>query len=78
MKHREVHENLDVEGCFGCRIAGVQFSGDAMPTRKAETADKNQREKALAKDLVSFKNMVKDGKQPPRLTGSHKFEAEAK
>lgn len=77
MKHAEKHPSLDVAGCFGCRIAGVLFSGDAMPTRKAETADKNAREKALAKDLVSFKNMVKDGRKPPSLKGAHRFEAEA-
>ena len=76
MKHHETHPEF-VDGCFACRIMGVQFSGDAMPTRNAVVADKNAREKELSKDLVSFKNMVKDGKQPPTLRGAHKFEAEA-
>lgn len=25
--HRETHPDLDVEGCFGCKAAGIRFSG---------------------------------------------------
>lgn len=25
--HREKHPDLDVEGCFGCRAAGIRFGG---------------------------------------------------
>lgn len=78
MKHREKHPTLDVDGCYACKLSGVMLGAGATPTRRAETADKNQREKKLVKDLVSYKNMVKDGKQPPALTGAHKFEAESK
>ena len=66
-----------VDGCFACRIMGIQFSADAMPTRTGDVADKNAREKELSRDLVSFKNMVKDGKKPPSLKGAHRYEAEA-
>lgn len=27
MKHAETHPSLDVEGCYGCKIAGVKFGG---------------------------------------------------
>jgi len=39
IKHAEKHPGLDVEGCFGCRIAGIQFGAQSMPTRKTAVAD---------------------------------------
>jgi len=77
MKHRDKHPE-NVEGCYACKLSGISFGADAMPTRQAEVADKNAREKELSKDLVSFKNMVKDGKKPPTLRGAHRYEQEAK
>ena len=45
MKHRETHPNLDVEGCFGCRVAGVSFGANESTTRGAQVKAINQREK---------------------------------
>ena len=75
VKHRETHVE-PVDGCYACKLAGLMFGADATPSRRGDTADKNQREKALQKDLVSFANMTKEGKQPPTLRGAHKFEAD--
>lgn len=27
MIHQKKHPNLDVDGCFGCKISGVRFNG---------------------------------------------------
>lgn len=27
VKHQETHPDLDVEGCFSCKISNVRFSG---------------------------------------------------
>jgi len=76
MKHKETHPNLDVEGCFACRIAHVVISGSAMPTRK-EVADLNQKEKILDKDLDAYKRIRKTGGQPETIDGSARLEATA-
>lgn len=75
MSHRETHPT-DVEGCYACKLAGIMFGADAMPSRTGDVSDKNAREKALHKDLKSFANMTREGKQPPSLRGAHKYEAD--
>ena len=77
MKHAEEHKNLDVEGCFACRISGITFSADATPTRRGDTADKNVREKQLVKDMSAFKTSVQQGIKPTSLTGSAEVLARA-
>jgi hypothetical protein len=74
MKHREKHPNLDVEGCFGCRIAHVAISGTAMPTRK-EVGDMTRKEKILDKDLDAYKRIRKTGGQPNQIDGAARWEA---
>lgn len=27
MKHAETHPTLDVDGCYGCKLAGIKFGG---------------------------------------------------
>ena len=27
MKHAETHSTLDVDGCYGCKLAGIKFGG---------------------------------------------------
>ncbi len=74
MKHRETHPNLDVEGCFACRIAHFRVSGAATPTRK-NVGEMNRKERVLDKDLDAYKRIRKSGGQPEQINGSAKFEA---
>lgn len=76
MKHRETHPGLDVEGCFGCRIAHVAISGASMPTRKV-VSDLAKKEKALDKDLDAYKRIRQSGGQPEQINGSARLEATA-
>lgn len=77
MKHRETHPNLDVEGCFGCKISGVQVSSAATPTRRRENDAINRKEKRWDRDMDAYKRLRKDGLQPPHIDGSAKIEARA-
>lgn len=73
MKHRETHPDLNVEGCFACRISHVRMSGTAMPTRH-NVAHLNAKERALDKDLDAYKRIRKTGGQPTKIDGSAKLE----
>ena len=73
MKHREKHPNLDVEGCFGCRIAHVAVSGTATPTR-GNVRDMNLKERRLDKDLDAYKRIRQSGGQPEQIDGSARLE----
>ena len=77
MKHRETHPNLDVEGCFACRISHVAVSGSAMPTRSRAVSDMNSKERVLDKDLDAYKRIRKSGGQPTQIDGSARLEATA-
>lgn len=79
MKHRETHPNLDVEGCFGCRVAGLAIAASAMPTRRggARAATINQKDKALEKDLDAYKRLRQEGLQPQAIDGSAAAESRA-
>lgn len=77
MKHRETHPNLDVEGCFGCKIAGIAISSDATPTRKEDSHRINETERRWHKDMDAYKRLRQDGLQPPKIDGSAKVEARA-
>ena len=50
IKHQERHPGLDVEGCFGCKVAGVSFGANASTTGGARVAEINQTEKNWNKD----------------------------
>lgn len=73
MKHRETHPDLNVDGCFACRISHVRMSGAAMPTRH-NVAQLNMKERALDKDLDAYKRIRKTGGQPTKIDGSAKLE----
>lgn len=73
MKHRETHPNLDVEGCFACRVSHFRVSGAATPTRH-NVAQLNSKERALDKDLDAYKRIRKTGGQPMKIDGSAKLE----
>jgi hypothetical protein len=73
MKHRETHPDLNVDGCFACRISHVRMSGSAMPTRH-NVAQLNMKERALDKDLDAYKRIRRTGGQPTKIDGSAKLE----
>jgi outer membrane murein-binding lipoprotein Lpp len=76
MKHQETHPNLDVEGCFACRISHVTMSGAAMPTRR-NVSTLNAKERQLDKDLDAYKRIRKTGGQPTQIDGAARLEATA-
>ena len=51
MKHQETHPNLDVEGCFGCRVSGVRMGMNTITTRGAKVAEVNTTERNWNKDM---------------------------
>ena len=77
MKHRETHPNLDVDGCFACKISHVAISSDATPTRRADNARINETERQWHKDMDAYKRLRQDGLQPKKIDGSAKVEARA-
>jgi len=78
VKHRETHPNLDVDGCFGCKIAHVAVSSDAMPNRKNRSHQINETERRWDKDMAAYKRLRNDGLQPKKIDGAAKVEARAK
>jgi len=77
VKHRETHPDLDVEGCFACRISNVAISGSAMPSRSRAVSEMNHKERILDKDLDAYKRIRKTGGQPQQINGSARLEATA-
>ena len=77
MKHREVHPTLDVEGCFGCRIAGVSFAASSMPSRKLDNNRIEATERQWSKDMDAYKRLKQDGLQPAQIDGAANIEKKA-
>lgn len=77
MKHRETHPNLDVDGCFGCKIAHVAVSSSATPTRRRETHQIVEKEKRWDVDMAAYKRLRQDGVQPAKIDGSANVEKKA-
>jgi hypothetical protein len=77
MKHRETHPNLDVEGCFGCRVAGVSFGANESTTRGAQVKAINQREKGWNRDMPAYKRLREQGLQPRQIDGAAVLESSA-
>lgn len=69
MIHQETHPDLNVEGCFGCRIASVGIAASAMPTRHPTAAETLERQKRLDKDMRAYRAAKANGVQPMTLTG---------
>lgn len=76
IKHQETHPSLDVEGCFGCKIAWVGVAPSAAPTRGggARVAQIAAKDKVLEKDLDAYKRLRDEGLQPHNVDGSAKIE----
>jgi len=77
MKHMETHPNLDVEGCFGCRVAGVSFGANSTTTRGSQVAEINQRAKNWDKDMPAYKRLRANCVQPKGIDGAAALEAKA-
>jgi len=77
MKHRETHPGLDVEGCFGCRVAGVSFGANESTTRGAQVKAINQREKGWNRDMPAYKRLREQGLQPRQIDGAALLESSA-
>lgn len=79
MIHRRVHPNLDVEGCFGCKVSGLSIAASATPTRRggARAATINAKDRQLEKDLDAYKRLRDEGLQPKAIDGSSEAEKRA-
>lgn len=77
MKHAEVHPTLDVDGCFGCRVANVQVGSNSTTTRGSIVEATNQRERGWNKDMPAYKRLRKQGLQPRQVGGSALLEKHA-
>lgn len=78
LKHRETHPDLNVEGCFGCRVSNVRVGVNSTTTRGGEVAQINQTEKNWNRDMPAYKRLRADGLQPKRIDGSAEVERKAK
>jgi hypothetical protein len=74
LKHRETHPNLDVEGCFACKVTGVRIGANPSTTRGAQVAEINQRAKNWDKDMPAYKRLRAEGLQPKTIDGCHAVE----
>jgi len=77
IKHRETHPNLDVEGCFGCKVAGVSFGANESTTRGAEVREINARERSWNRDMPAYKRLREQGLQPRQIDGAAALESRA-
>ena len=77
MKHRETHPDLDVAGCFGCRVAGVRMGKNSTTTGGHFVEQTNNREKGWNKDMPAYKRLRKEGLQPRNIDGSALLEKHA-
>jgi hypothetical protein len=77
MKHQETHPNLDVEGCFGCRVSGVRMGMNTTTTRGAKVAEVNKTERNWNKDMPAYKRLRANGLQPKRIDGAANVEKRA-
>jgi hypothetical protein len=66
-----------VEGCFGCRVAGVSFGTNTTTTRGQAVSEINQRAKNWDKDMPAYKRLRKNGVQPKGIDGAAALEARA-
>jgi hypothetical protein len=78
VKHRETHPNLDVEGCFGCRIANVRVAPNHTTTGGERAAQINATEARWQKDMPAYKRLRADGLQPKTVDGAANVEKKAK
>jgi len=77
MKHRETHPNLDVDGCFGCRVAHVRMGPNTTTTSGKRAEEINTIEKRWHRDMPAYKRLRQNGLQPERIDGCADIEQRA-
>ena len=77
MKHAETHPTLDVEGCFGCKVASTSFGSNSSTTRGAIVAQTERTARNWDKDMPAYKRLRKNGLQPKQIDGSAELEKRA-
>lgn len=77
MKHADKHPSLNVEGCFGCKVAGISFGHNSTTSRGARVESINQTEKNWNKDLPAYKRLRENGLQPKSVDGAAELEKRA-
>jgi hypothetical protein len=77
MKHAETHPTLDVEGCFGCKVASTSFGSNSTTTRGAAVANTNNTERGWQKDMPAYKRLRANGLQPRQIDGCAEIERRA-
>lgn len=77
MKHAETHPTLNVEGCFGCKIASTSFGSNSTTTRGAVVAQTERTARNWDKDMPAYKRLRKNGLQPKQIDGSAEIEKRA-
>ena len=77
MKHQETHPNLDVEGCFGCRVAGIRMGMNSTTSRGSKVAQINKTERQWNVDMPAYKRLRREGLQPKRIDGAAEIEKKA-
>jgi hypothetical protein len=71
--HQRTHPRLDVDGCFGCKAAGIRIAAAATPTRRADTYERDVAWERQMRDDAAYKSLVADGLQPARTKGCHEL-----
>lgn len=77
MKHQETHPNLDVEECFGCRVAGIRMGMNSTTSRGSKVAQINKTERQWNVDMPAYKRLRREGLQPKRIDGAAEIEKKA-
>jgi hypothetical protein len=71
--HQQKHPGLDVEGCFGCRLASIRIGGNAMPTRRPMVQRYDATEKQWQKDIPAYRTLRAERLQPRGIDGAHEL-----
>jgi hypothetical protein len=77
VKHQETHPNLDVEGCFGCRVSLVHTGLNSTTTRGAVVNQTEQKARGWDKDMPAYRRLRQQGYQPRSIDGAARLEATA-
>ena len=77
MKHRETHPNLDVEGCFGCRVSLVHVGPNSTTTKGAAVNQIEQKARGWDKDMPAYRRLRQQGFQPRSIDGAARLESTA-
>ncbi len=77
MIHQQTHPNLDVEGCFACRVSGIRMGMNTTTTRGQNVESINKTERNWQKDMPAYKRLRKEGLQPKSIDGAAAIEKKA-